>query len=226
MRASTSGSTAEVASSRISSRGWRTSARASEIRWRWPPESEVPRSPSRVSRPSGRAATKPSAWAVRSAAQTSSSGTSAPRVTLPRTVSSKRNGGLRHERTRGPAGRGRGLAGRRRRRGSRPRSGSTSRVSRLVSVLLPEAVAPTTATVRPGSTSKSRRRAAAPGVVGGRRGPRPRAGHPRRCTRHRPAPYDISPVAASTLGPGGSPPRCAGTRRAASRSTGSGRRRW
>ncbi len=52
MRASTSGSTAEVASSRTSSRGRRTSARASEIRCRWPPDSVVPRSPSRVSRPS------------------------------------------------------------------------------------------------------------------------------------------------------------------------------
>ena len=38
----------------------------------------------------------------------------------------------------------------------RPRSGSTSRVSSVVSVLLPEAVAPTTATVRPGSTVKVR----------------------------------------------------------------------
>ena len=70
MRASTSGSTAEVASSMTSSRGRRTSARASESRCRWPPERVVPRSPSRVSRPSGRAATKPSAWAVRSASHT------------------------------------------------------------------------------------------------------------------------------------------------------------
>ncbi len=39
----------------------------------------------------GSAATNPSAWAVRRASHTSSSGMSAPRVTLPRTVSSKRN---------------------------------------------------------------------------------------------------------------------------------------
>ncbi len=51
IRASTSGSTAEVASSRISSRGRRTRARASDSRCRWPPDSVVPRSPSRESRP-------------------------------------------------------------------------------------------------------------------------------------------------------------------------------
>ena len=37
-----------------------------------------------------------------------------------------------------------------------PRSGSTSRLSRAVSVLLPDAVAPTTASERPGATSKDR----------------------------------------------------------------------
>ena len=52
MRASTSGSTAEVASSSTSRRGRRTSARASESRWRWPPDRVVPRSPSRLSSPS------------------------------------------------------------------------------------------------------------------------------------------------------------------------------
>ena len=41
--------------------------------------------------PRGSAATNPSAWAVRRASQTSSSEMSAPRVTLPRTVSSNRN---------------------------------------------------------------------------------------------------------------------------------------
>ena len=51
--ASTRGSTALVASSSTSSRGRPASARASVSRWRWPPDSEVPRSPTIVSRPSG-----------------------------------------------------------------------------------------------------------------------------------------------------------------------------
>ena len=73
-----------------SSRGRRTNARARARRCRWPPERVVPRSPSWVSSAWGSAATKPSAWAIRSASQTCSSLTSSPRVTLSRTVSSKR----------------------------------------------------------------------------------------------------------------------------------------
>ena len=42
-------STDAVASSRISTRGSISSARAIAIRWRWPPESDRPRSPTRVS---------------------------------------------------------------------------------------------------------------------------------------------------------------------------------
>ena len=61
MAASTRGSTALVASSSTSSRGRPASARARVSRWRCPPESEVPRSPTAVSSPSGSAATKPSA---------------------------------------------------------------------------------------------------------------------------------------------------------------------
>ena len=42
-------STEEVASSRISTRGSASSARAIARRWRWPPERVSPRSPTRVS---------------------------------------------------------------------------------------------------------------------------------------------------------------------------------
>ena len=50
MRCSVEASTEEVASSRISTRGSASSARAIAIRWRWPPESDRPRSPTRVSK--------------------------------------------------------------------------------------------------------------------------------------------------------------------------------
>ncbi len=42
-------STEEVASSRIRIRGSASSARAIATRWRWPPDSVRPRSPTRVS---------------------------------------------------------------------------------------------------------------------------------------------------------------------------------
>jgi len=48
-RASDSASRALVASSRISTRGSRSMARAIAIRWRWPPDSLAPRSPMLVS---------------------------------------------------------------------------------------------------------------------------------------------------------------------------------
>mmetsp|Transcript_118946 Transcript_118946/g.288829 ORF Transcript_118946/g.288829 Transcript_118946/m.288829 type:complete len:114 (+) Transcript_118946:170-511(+) len=47
--ASFSASSADVASSRKSSRGLRRKQRAMARRWRWPPESSMPRSPTRVS---------------------------------------------------------------------------------------------------------------------------------------------------------------------------------
>ncbi len=49
IRASVEASTEAVASSRIRIRGSTTSARAIAIRWRWPPESVIPRSPITVS---------------------------------------------------------------------------------------------------------------------------------------------------------------------------------
>ena len=49
IRASVVASTDAVASSRIRTRGSTTSARAIATRWRWPPESVIPRSPITVS---------------------------------------------------------------------------------------------------------------------------------------------------------------------------------
>ncbi len=49
IRASVVASTEAVASSRIRIRGSTTSARAIASRWRWPPESVIPRSPITVS---------------------------------------------------------------------------------------------------------------------------------------------------------------------------------
>ena len=49
MRASVVASTEAVASSRIRTRGSTSRARAIESRWRWPPESVSPRSPTTVS---------------------------------------------------------------------------------------------------------------------------------------------------------------------------------
>ena len=49
MCASVVASTDAVASSRIRMRGSTISARAIAIRWRWPPESVIPRSPITVS---------------------------------------------------------------------------------------------------------------------------------------------------------------------------------
>ena len=49
IRASVVASTEAVASSRIRMRGSTASARAIASRWRWPPESVIPRSPITVS---------------------------------------------------------------------------------------------------------------------------------------------------------------------------------
>ena len=64
---SDSESSALVASSRNRIRGSRISARAIDRRWRCPPESRAPRSPTTVSQPSGRDSTNASAFASRKA---------------------------------------------------------------------------------------------------------------------------------------------------------------
>ena len=58
MRLSVVASTLEVASSRIRMRGSASSARAIATRWRWPPLRVRPRSPTSVSRPSGRSSSE------------------------------------------------------------------------------------------------------------------------------------------------------------------------
>ena len=150
--ASTRGSTADVASSRTSRRGRRTTARASAMRWRWPPDSEAPRSPTRVSSPSGSAATKPSACASRSAAHTASSSiVGAQRdVAAHGVVEQERL--LRHDGRDGRDPAARHLAQVDPVEQDAPLAGSTRRTSRVVSVDLPEPVGPTSATVWPGST--------------------------------------------------------------------------
>src|SRR5690606_19849940 len=76
-RASVVTSSAENESSNRYTAGFATSARAMLSRWRWPPETLVPPWATGSSRPSGIARTKSSAWATRSACQSSSSVASA-----------------------------------------------------------------------------------------------------------------------------------------------------
>src|SRR5216683_238629 len=71
MAASLSESRLEVASSRIRIRGSARIARAIETRWRSPPESFTPRSPTSVSYPCSNRRTKSSQWAMRPAASIS-----------------------------------------------------------------------------------------------------------------------------------------------------------
>ena len=63
--ASLSLSRLEVASSRIRMRGSARIARAMATRWRCPPDSLMPRSPTIVSYPSGKPRTNSSQWAMR-----------------------------------------------------------------------------------------------------------------------------------------------------------------
>mmetsp|Transcript_52630 Transcript_52630/g.140048 ORF Transcript_52630/g.140048 Transcript_52630/m.140048 type:complete len:132 (-) Transcript_52630:166-561(-) len=72
---SDSASSADVASSSSSTRGSTSSARAMAMRCFCPPDSCTPRSPTIVPKPSEKAATKSSAFAVRAAASTAASST-------------------------------------------------------------------------------------------------------------------------------------------------------
>ena len=69
MAASVSLSTALVASSRTSTAGSRSSARARASRWRWPPERVTPRSPTHASSPSGSSSMKSMAAAATAASR-------------------------------------------------------------------------------------------------------------------------------------------------------------
>ena len=84
-------STELVASSRISSEGLRTSARAISSRWRWPPLRSRAPSCNGASSPPWRPATTSSMAASRRAACSASSGASPHRVRLSRTLPSKRD---------------------------------------------------------------------------------------------------------------------------------------
>ena len=68
MRRSDSLSSADVASSRIRIGASLSNARAMAMRWRWPPESSAPRSPTSVSRPCGSSCANSSTYAMRAAA--------------------------------------------------------------------------------------------------------------------------------------------------------------
>ena len=168
MRASTSGSTAEVASSRTSSRGRRTSARASESRCRCPPERVVPRSPSRLSSPCGSAGHEPvGLGGPQRLPDLVVADVGAERdVAAHGVVEEERR--LRHQRdVPGQLAAARGRAGRCRRAGSRRRPGRPAGSPARSACSCRTAVAPTTATVRPGSRVKSRSSSSRwPGVVG------------------------------------------------------------
>mmetsp|Transcript_31095 Transcript_31095/g.82848 ORF Transcript_31095/g.82848 Transcript_31095/m.82848 type:complete len:109 (+) Transcript_31095:610-936(+) len=72
-RRSESESNAEVASSKMSRRGSFSNARAMATRCFWPPESEVPASPTSVSKPRGKLLAKSSTNAASAAWATSAS---------------------------------------------------------------------------------------------------------------------------------------------------------
>ncbi len=89
---SVSASTLESESSRIRIGGSPSTARASVARWRCPPESVKPRSPTTVSSPRGKRSRSPDSCEISSARSSSSSEMCGrPKVTLSRTVREKRN---------------------------------------------------------------------------------------------------------------------------------------
>ena len=91
--ASRAGSRSLVALSRSRTSGRASTARASARRWRWPPDSDAPRSPSSVSKPSGRATMNSAAW-TSSAASSSSAALACGRASrrFASTVPPSRNG--------------------------------------------------------------------------------------------------------------------------------------
>lgn len=152
-----------VVSSRTSTRGPLSSPRARATRARWPPDRVAPRSPTAVSRPSGRASamgampqirvTSPSSSAVASGAPRRrfsarvpwKSGASCPTTE----TAARRSSSVRSRRSTGWAGAG-GTSS------TAPASGSQYRARRCAQVDLPAPDAPTRATVSPGRTVRSR----------------------------------------------------------------------
>ena len=166
---SVSASSAEVASSNTMIGGSLSSARAMETRWRSPPESDRPRSPTSVLtpvalprdkfarlRPLRARARFPRGWrrACRRAGFPRSSAQTASAPGTPRRCCGARRESFR-SRISTPSMR---IA---------PACGSMARCSRLSVVDLPEPVAPTSATVSPGVTTKfTSLTALAPVVIG------------------------------------------------------------
>ena len=146
------------------------SARASVIRWRWPPDSSLPCSPTSVFQPSGSSATQFSRPARRSADSSSASEASdRPMRTFSRMEVEKRweswpataiapltSSCLRSRRSRPPSV-------------TRPCSGSRKRSTRFTTVVLPAPLSPTRAIRLPGSSRRlnpSRTRVLAPRIPG------------------------------------------------------------
>ena len=145
-------SSADVASSRISTGASLAMARAMARRWRWPPDNWLPLWPMGVSRPCGRPSAKSSKLALRSASRTASRGMSAPSVTLAAMLSLnsttswltsanwRRSARIFQSRSGTPS------------RLMWPELGSMKRGSKLTSVVLPAPEGPTRATVSPART--------------------------------------------------------------------------
>src|SRR6478672_1306266 len=147
-------SSADSVSSRTRTRGSASTARASARRCRWPPERAIPCSPTRVSRPQGRSWTKP-AWLTSIAERIWSSSASArPSVRFSRALMEKSVGSSKAvatserrwarlmSRTSTPS------------MVTRPAVTSYRRGTSPVRIVFPEPVAPTSATVSPGATSR------------------------------------------------------------------------
>src|SRR5579883_55782 len=170
MACSVRASTLLRASSRMRIGASRTSARASAARWRWPPESVMPRSPTTVEYPDGSSSASRASCAASAASTTRGStggrSSGAPSAMLSCRVVEKRNASWG---TRATARRRDASAIRRTSCPStrtRPAVGSNRRGTRWASVLFPDPEGPTSATVRPaGRVSVTPRRTGVPPAV-------------------------------------------------------------
>ena len=153
---SVSGSTADVASSRIRRPGSPSCALARATNWRSPTDSPSPRSPAIVSRPSGRRSTHSRSPSMSMAASTSSSPDPArPNPMFALIVVSNRKpswGTIRTARRRSSGDASRRSTPPTR---TRPAVGSASRASSFTKVVFPEPVSPTTATEAPAGSTTS-----------------------------------------------------------------------
>ena len=148
-------SSADSVSSRTSTVGRASTARASARRWRWPPDRLIPCSPIRVSSPHGSSCTKPACATSSASAICSGVASGRPRVRFSRTDIENSVGSSNAVATTERS------ESRVRLRMSCPSMvidpavTSYRRGTRLVRTVLPEPVAPTTATVSPAARSRS-----------------------------------------------------------------------